>query len=144
MTETESNRAMVRRAFDQWAAGEKSFFDLLADDVRWTIAGSGRSARTYRGREAFLSEAFAPVAERFAAPIQPVLAGLHADGNVVVLHWNGKAALRDGQTYRNSYVWILELRDGKIVKGTAFLDLRMYEAAVDGVPLPAWPSEEGA
>ena len=36
----EDNKAIVQRAFDAWAAGTGSPYDLLADNAVWTIAGN--------------------------------------------------------------------------------------------------------
>lgn len=105
----------------------------------WTILGSGRSARTFHGREAFLDGGYGPIAGRFASPIMPTVLGLFADGGTVVIRWDDEAALTNGQTYRNSYAWFFRMRGGKVVEGTAFLDLPTYDAALDGRPLPHWP-----
>jgi hypothetical protein len=39
-----SNREIVRRAFDAWATGTGSPFDLLAEDAQWTIVGRSEVA----------------------------------------------------------------------------------------------------
>jgi hypothetical protein len=55
-----TNREIIRAAFEAWAAGGSTFFeDVLAPDVRWTILGSGPTARTYVGRDNFVREASA-------------------------------------------------------------------------------------
>ena len=33
-----------------------------------------------------------------------------------------RGVANDGQPYENSYAWIMRLRDGKVVDGTAFYD----------------------
>lgn len=35
------NQAIVRGAFDAWAAGNGNVFDLLSPGIHWTIHGSG-------------------------------------------------------------------------------------------------------
>ncbi len=101
--EATSNKAVVARAFEEWAAGGTRFFDVLDEDAVWTIAGSGRSAQTFHGRATFLAGGFGPIASRFASPMKPKVLGLFADGDTVVIRWDGEAALTDGQTYRNGY-----------------------------------------
>lgn len=142
MSETikDTNDQIVRRAFEAWMAGEPAILDLLDDDVEWTIAGSGPSARTLHGRQAFVSQAFGPISERFAAPMKPRLLSLLAAGDDVVIRWDGVAPMKDGQTYRNSYAWFFQMRDAKVIKATAFLDLATYDAALAGEHLPAWPN----
>ena len=80
------------------------------------------------------------MANRFAAPIEPEILGLYADGDQVVIRWDGTAPLKDGQTYRNSYAWFFKMRHGRVVKATAFLDLATYDAAIAGERLPSWPA----
>ena len=130
----EANRALVARAFEGWARGEVNFFDLLTDDVRWTIAGRSRFSRTYEGKRAFTDETVTPFTSRLASPIVPTVRALYADGDVVVAVWDGAATAADGEPYRNSYSWAMTLRDGRITEVTAFLDLQAYEAVIDRVP----------
>lgn len=40
---TKSNKVIVEEAFERWASGKGSVFDLLDERVEWTIAGSGKS-----------------------------------------------------------------------------------------------------
>ena len=54
------NKAIVQRAFDAWAAGTGSPYDLLADNASWTITGNSAAAKTYASRDAFMSEVIRP------------------------------------------------------------------------------------
>ncbi|WP_219993642.1 hypothetical protein [Asticcacaulis tiandongensis] len=48
--ETEArNEALVHEAFEGWASGRGSVFDLLSPDTRWTVHGSDSTARIYKG-----------------------------------------------------------------------------------------------
>ena len=47
---------------------------------------------------------------------------VHADGDTVIVLWDGRGIAIDGHPYKNSYAWFMELRDGKVVDGTAFYD----------------------
>ena len=121
-TATHDNAAQIRAAFEAWRLGQGSVFDLLADDVVWTVAGESPVSGTYRSKQAFLDEAVAPITARLATPIVPQVTRIVADGAHVVVLWQGRATARDGSTYRNHYAWHLELADGRIVRVTAFLD----------------------
>ena len=138
-TAAEYNRAVVTAAFDGWRDGRSSFVDLLDPTVTWTISGSGPTARTFSGWKAFVDGAYAPIAALFAVPMKPAITALIAEGDVVVVRWDGAAEMKDGQTYRNSYAWFFTMRNGKVVEATAFLDLPTYNAALDGEQLPDWP-----
>ncbi|WP_317633206.1 nuclear transport factor 2 family protein [Xanthomonas sp. AM6] len=133
--QTERNRQAVSAAFERWAEGSPGFFDeLLARDVVWTIEGSGPSAGTYRGRDAFMAQAVRPFAIRLREPVRPVSRRIWADGDHVIVHWEGRAVARDGRPYRNRYAWIFRMADGKAVEAHAFLDLAAYDDVLRRIP----------
>jgi ketosteroid isomerase-like protein len=74
-----NNKAIVQKAFDAWAAGTGSPYDLLADDATWTIAGNSLASKTYPNREAFLSEVIRPFVARMSVGLKPVIREIHAD-----------------------------------------------------------------
>ena len=51
--EEQRNLDAVRTAFAHWEKGTGDFMDILADDARWTIKGSGPDARTFNSRREF-------------------------------------------------------------------------------------------
>lgn len=131
----QSNREAVSKAFAAWAAGGQSFFDdILAPDVVWTIKGSSPSAGVYRGRQELIDRAVKPLSARLAKPIRPTVRHLMAEGDDVIIHWDGEAETRDGKPYRNSYVWIFRMKSGRAVAVTAFLDLAVYDAVLQNTP----------
>lgn len=130
---THDNAAQIRAAFEAWRLGQGSVFDLLADDVVWTVAGDSPVSGTYRSKQAFLDDAVAPITARLATPIVPQVARIVADGAHVVVLWQGTATARSGAMYRNHYAWHLELADGRIVRATAFLDTWALVQLLEGV-----------
>ncbi|WP_371346019.1 nuclear transport factor 2 family protein [Ancylobacter sp. IITR112] len=139
--ETEArNRQIVTEAFERWQAGGTTFFqDVLSPDVVWTIEGSGPSAGRYEGREALVERAVRPLVARLAGPIRPVEKTVWADGDHVIVRWEGVATARDGQPYVNRYAWILRMQDGRAVEVTAFLDLPAYDEVLRRVPAAVAP-----
>lgn len=133
---TERNRQFIAHAFEQWAAGGGTFFqDVLAPDVIWTIKGTSPAAGSYRGRDAFLQQAVAPFAARLSSPVRPTVKGLWAEGDHVIVHWDGTATAADGAPYRNSYVWIFRMADLRASEVTAFLDLVPYDDVLRRIPI---------
>ena len=131
------NRRIVTEAFDRWSAGGTTFFaDVLAPDVNWTIEGSGPSAGLFQGREQFVQRAVAPFVSRLSEPVRPVSRQVWADGDHVIVNWEGVARASDGRPYTNSYAWILRMEDGKAVEVTAFLDLVPYDDVLRRIPAP--------
>lgn len=124
---TKSNKVIVEEAFERWASGEGSLFDLLDERVEWTIAGSGKFSGTYSGKNDFIDNAVEPIMEKLSTPIHPTLISLAAEGETVWLHWKGRATTTTGGVYTNEYAWKLQLKDNKITKAVAFLDLCSLE-----------------
>ncbi|MCD9087010.1 nuclear transport factor 2 family protein [Stenotrophomonas sp. SY1] len=118
----DGNVAIVRKAFDDWAAGTGGPYALLADDAVWTITGNSLASRTYSSREAFMSEVIRPFNARMSTGLRPTIRSLYRDGDTVIVFFDASGTARDGKTYANTYAWFLELRDGRIVQASAFFD----------------------
>lgn len=127
------NERLIREAFDRQVGGPDSFYALLADEVQWTIAGPEPS--TYTSRQQFLAEGSGPVTARLSTPVRPSIRELYAEGDTVVAWWDGSATAIDGQPYRNSYAWIMTLREDRVVRVVAFLDTAALNELLERVQL---------
>lgn len=116
------NKALVSESFEAWRSGTGSPFDLLADDARWTIEGNSAAAKTYPSKEAFLAEVIRPFNARMRVGLKPTVRSVYADGDTVVVLFDARGTARDGKPYVNSYAWFLDLRDGRIIRASAFFD----------------------
>jgi ketosteroid isomerase-like protein len=116
------NKKLIQQGYDHWASGTGSFFDLLAEDVSWTITGSTPLSKTYTSKEQFMNEVIIPLDKRLAKKIVPAVTGLYADGDMVTAIWSGKATATDGKPYNGTYCWNMQVKNGEIVKVIAFLD----------------------
>ncbi len=65
---------------------------MLATDIVWTIEGSEPNAGTYRGDDAFMARAVRPL--RLRTPVRPVSKRVWADGDHVIINWEGEAVAR--------------------------------------------------
>jgi uncharacterized protein len=126
MNETSSNREKAEKAFRDWHDGTGSIgsiTDLLADGLRWTIVGRSQAAKTYDSKEQFIGEVLRPFGARFSRPLRPVaVRGVYADGDTVVVVWDGEGTRLDGKPYENTYAWFMRFREGLVVEATAFFD----------------------
>lgn len=116
------NKKIIKAGFDRWAKGEGSFFDLLADNMVWTINGSAPLSKTYTGKQQFLDEVINPLNERLSQKIVPSVRALYAENDVVIALIDGKATAKDGKPYNMSYAWFMQMEKGKIIRVDAFLD----------------------
>lgn len=125
------NKTIVREAFEKWRAGGNLFAELLAPDVVWTIPGSDPVAGTYRSVEDFVERASAPLISRLATPLVPEVHDIWADGDTVIVRFDGSATTTSGAPYNNQFVWIFRMKNGSVVEAEAFLDLVAYREAVE-------------
>jgi uncharacterized protein len=104
----------------------------------WRIEGHSRTSGEYASKQAFMDEVLGPFGARFAAspdPFRPVtVRSIHADGDTVIVLWDGRGTANDGQPYENSYAWFMKMRDGKVIDGTAFYDSISFNDLWDRVP----------
>lgn len=120
------NKKLIQDAFTAWARGDgNAFFNLLAEDVRWTVIGSTPVSRTYSSRDAFVEGAVKPLTAKLSGPIVPTVRDVIAEGDKVVLQWDGRAAGKNGTIYHQTYCWVMRLADGKVREGTAYLDTEL-------------------
>lgn len=119
------NKEIVRQSFDGWRNGTGNVFDLLAPEATWTITGTGATAGTYRKQE-LLDQVVNPTSARLSSPIVPTVRGIWADGDMVIVLWDGAAIAGDGRPYRNTYTWYFRMQDGKAIEAIAFLDMQEF------------------
>ncbi|MDZ7887549.1 MAG: nuclear transport factor 2 family protein [Mycobacterium sp.] len=126
------NAELVRDAFARGVSDEDSFYAILADDVEWTVARATGPA-TYTSRAEFLRDGAGPVVSRLNGPIQAEVRELVADGDVVAARWRGTATALDGRPYVNEYAWVMTMREQRVVRVTAYLDLAALQELLDRV-----------
>lgn len=132
--EPADNKKIIQAGFDRWAKGEGSFFDLLTNDMQWTIHGSTPLSKTYTSKQQFLDEVINPLNQRLSKKIVPTVRHLYAEGDVVIALIDGKAIAKDGQPYNMSYAWFMTIQKGKIVKVDAFLDGIQFADVMKRIP----------
>jgi uncharacterized protein len=122
---TEANRQTIRQAFNTWQQGTGAITDVFAPEMVWRIEGHSLASKEYGSRQQFIDEVLTPFGARFrpAAPFRPItIRSVHADGDTVIVCWDGRGIANNGQPHQNSYAWFMTLRDGKVIDGTAFYD----------------------
>jgi ketosteroid isomerase-like protein len=113
-----------------WATGSRSVsksytgnpYELLADNATWTINGKSLASKTYGSREAFLSKVIRPFNARMSVGLKPTIRNIYAEGDTVIVFFDARGTARDGKPYENTYAWVLDIRDGKLTKASAFFD----------------------
>jgi uncharacterized protein len=121
------NKALVQASFERWKNGTGSPFDLLAPDAEWTIVGSSPLSRTYQSKQEFLDKVVGPFFARMAKPLVPTIRGLYADGDMVIIFFDGAATAKDGLPYNNTYTWYFQMKAGQVIKAIVFFDTRKFD-----------------
>ncbi|MGH7934139.1 MAG: nuclear transport factor 2 family protein [Candidatus Binataceae bacterium] len=120
------NKKLIRDTFSKWVDGDGgAFFNLLADDVKWTVIGTTAVSRTYASKKEFVDGAVKPLGEKINGAIKPALRDIIAEGDNVVLQWEGRAAGKNGAAYEQTYCWVMRIENGKVQEGTAYLNTEM-------------------
>ena len=131
-----TNRQIVADAFEAWSRGEGHVSSIFADEMTWEIVGRSRASGTYGSAQEFGDEVLHPFGARFRpdAPFRPVtIRGIYADGDTVIVLWDGEGTTTAGTTYRNTYAWFMTLRGGKVIDGTAFYDSIAFDELWESV-----------
>ena len=128
------NRALVAKGFEAWANGTGSPYDLLAENASWTITGNSMASKTYPTKEAFMREVIRPFNSRMQTRLIPTVRKLYAEGDTVIAFFDAQGTARDSKPYANTYAWILEMKDSKIVRANAFFDSIAFDDFWKRVP----------
>lgn len=130
----QANLRIVTDALADAAGDFTRFFETtFATDVEWTIAGHGPVARTYHGMKDLFDNAEEVLFARFAEPLSIVTRGVWADGDEVFARIDSSSTALDGEPYRNGYMYIMTMKDGKVASGIEWLDLNAYYEILERV-----------
>ena len=117
------NKKLIQDAFTAWANGNgMAFFNLLTDTATWTVMGSCPISGTYVGRQRLVEDALTPLREKLAGHPTPRVINIIAEGDTIVIQWTGQGTTKTGQPYNNSYCYVVQMENGKITRGTSYLD----------------------
>jgi uncharacterized protein len=122
---TERNRAAITAAFEAWRHDGAPVTDSFGPEMTWRIEGHSAASRAYANKREFIDEVLVPFGRRFSTsdPFRPVsIRGVYADSDTVIVLWDGRGTTIENTTYENSYAWFMQMRDGKVIDGTAFYD----------------------
>ena len=123
------NKKLIQDAFAAWAQGDgMAFFNLLAYNATWTVLGNCPISGTYVGRQQLIEKALKPQRAKLAGPPTPTVINLIAEGDTVVIQWTGKGTTKDGRPYNNSYCYVVQIENGRIMHGTAYLDTALVRS----------------
>jgi uncharacterized protein len=123
MTTPDDNKQLVREAFRPWEEGDSGpFFDLIADDVAWTVIGSTLVSGAFRSKQEVMDQAFGPLLERLEGPLKTRFIDIAAEGEKVFLRFHSSGIAKTGLRYEQAYCFAMVMRAGRIVEIVAYVD----------------------
>jgi ketosteroid isomerase-like protein len=104
---TDANKDLARAYFAAVTAGELPDALLTPDMTAWTTTQGPLDKATYQGLIRIL-------ARMCARPLAFTIDALTAEGDRVVAEARSEGVLVNGQPYGNTYVFVFQIRDGRI------------------------------
>jgi uncharacterized protein len=128
------NKRVVESFYEASGNGDiVTLRSLVGDDLKWTSIGTTPFSGTIVGRETVLTLMMNVVFELFTNGIKPTVHRLIAEGDSVVGQVTAEAETKNGQAYHQCYCHVFNLRDGKIVEVTEYLDTALCNAVLAGI-----------
>ena len=128
---TAANRQRLQHIMAELDKGNgKPFVDAMADDFSWTIPGDTPWSRTYRGKQAVISELLQPLYAQFVLPYISTTRSIMADGDKVVVEFEGKVTTKAGKAYNNRYCYVFRMEGGQMKELMEYLDTALVNAAL--------------
>ena len=125
------NKKLMRQIFADLSTGNSDLLvTSMANDCRWTVAGTTRWSRTYEGKHAVLTELFARLRARLNGAIKTTAHRLFAEGDFVVVEARGSNTTRSGAPYNNNYCFVFRLADNQLKEVTEYCDTELVTAAL--------------
>jgi len=125
------NKQLMQHIFAELAKGNgKAFVDSLADDFCWTIPGTTKWSRTYRGKRVVRDELMKPLFAKFADQYTNTAHRFIAEGEHVVVECRGRVTTKSGKPYNNTYCWVCRVADGKLAEVMEYMDTELLTTAL--------------
>lgn len=129
------NKAAIAVAFEHLARGDtRPFADLMAEDFTWIFKGSTNWRGRYAGKANVRAKLLAPLFENFADTYTNTARRISAEGDLVVVECEGKVATKAGERYDNKYCYVIQMRDGKMVELTEYMDTALADRVLAPPP----------
>ncbi|MBI3303301.1 MAG: nuclear transport factor 2 family protein [Deltaproteobacteria bacterium] len=128
---TEQNKEVVRRAMAALGRGDMTGFLTDADDdFTFTLIGTTPFSGTIRGKQAVLEALRNALGTRIeGGGIAMTIDNLIAEGDYVAEQARGKARMKNGKDYNNTYCRVWRMVNGKVKSVVEYLDTELVRTA---------------
>src|SRR5262245_50791429 len=123
-------KQVLRAAYADLSVGKtQTFVDLLTPDVVYTVIGTTKFSKTFRGRDEFVRRLAVPLTASLATPLVFDIQTLTADGDRVAMQATARSTLQSGAPYNNTYCFVFRFAGEHIAEVTEYLDTALVARA---------------
>lgn len=122
----------VKKLFNHLNTGENDkFFECVADDVVWNVMGTHPLAGTYKSKEDFLLNTFQRLNKLLKNNVILDVNNIIIQNNTAVVEMESIATAVNGLPFNNTYCWICEFKNNKIIGVRAYVDSALVQRLID-------------
>lgn len=123
------NKTKIVNIYSELAQGNgKPFIDNMDEGVVWTIKGSTKWSKSYKGLEEIRNKLLDPLFSNFKTPYKSRLKRMIVEGRYAVVECEGEVLTHSGQLYNNNYCYVFKLDDkGKFLEITEYGDTALID-----------------
>ena len=117
----EENKAIALKLFENLSNLKiEAILEALADDGRWWVLGGTYFGQTLN-KDQFRKQLKA-LATAVPGGLNLKISRVIAEGDSVMVQAEGRCQTAGHKLYNNHYVWVLTLREGKVLEGREYMD----------------------
>jgi ketosteroid isomerase-like protein len=87
-------------------------------------------AGEWRGKESVRRDLLRPLLDQFETVYTNTPRRIFADGDFVIVECKGNVMTKTGKRYDNDYCFVIEMRNGKMIELTEYLDTALVNEAL--------------
>jgi hypothetical protein len=131
MSVTENNRRIMTAVMNALAEGDsRPFVNAMDERFAWIMRGS-TWAGEWRGKESVRRDLLRPLLDQFETVYTNTPRRIFADGDFVIVECKGNVMTKTGKRYDNDYCFVIEMRNGKMIELTEYLDTALVNEALE-------------
>src|SRR5829696_5054955 len=122
----------VRSLFANLENGRpETFFNHVAQDVKWTVMGTHPLAGTYHTKYDFLAHTFAQLNKLLKEGLVLRVTDLLVDGDTAAVEMESLSTALNGKPFDNRYCWVASFSNRTIVEVRAYVDSALVKQLID-------------
>jgi uncharacterized protein len=116
----------MQRIFSELSKGDSgALIESMSDDFVWTVTGSTKWSGMYHGKQAVLTELFAPLRAKLDGKYTNTAHRFIAEGDFVVVEARGSSRTKTRLPYNNNYCFVCRIKDGRLREVVEYGDTQL-------------------